>query len=204
MHSMYVKNYNTLPIKIIPNSTNDSDIANGGNVECLKTTANNIFLTQHDFDKNIFSSNPLYSMIIAFGVILLCVGIIISVLYRIPGLLSFIFLLLSFTTTLFILIYAGYTLSFGVIMGLFIGFCIAFISYFSIFSYIKKHFNSSHNYMLSIKKAIKEKIFKIFDINIIIFLLGICFTYFGTSELSPFGMSVIISVSIFIGVGLIL
>jgi SecD/SecF fusion protein len=195
-------NQPVLPIKSISYTAGVGDV-NENNFYYVSIKANTYY-NSHDFSNNIFDLNPLNSMILSALTIILLIGLIVSVLYRIPGLVAFLLSTCAIIVTVAILIASGYVISFGIILGIVLGYLLIIYSYFQLLSALKKNYRESENIIISLKKTIKDCFLKIFDLCLIMLIIALSFVYFGTLELSPFGMSLFILTSLFFIIGIVL
>jgi SecD/SecF fusion protein len=92
-------------------------------------------------------------MFVAIIVILLLIGILVSVLYRIPGALFFANLYSTVGFTLFFLTIAGKIISLGLLLGIVGGIIIAVASFFAIMQRMKKHTSKNDFVINAVKKG---------------------------------------------------
>jgi SecD/SecF fusion protein len=82
---------------------------------------NNTNEIKQSFANTLLGYSPVVGLIISLCLIILGIGIIVSILYRIPGLFGTITILGSFGLTLMILILSNYVVSLGLFLGLLVG-----------------------------------------------------------------------------------
>jgi SecD/SecF fusion protein len=140
---------------------------------------------------NVFGSPAILGSIIALSVIILIMGILVSILYRIPGVFGFGTILCSLSLTLFIMLATGYALSLGLLSGLFIGLIIGVISMFAIMERIKKQQQTGVGFDNSFKIGTRKGLLPAIDLHAILLLCGVCFIYFNRLELEIFGISIV-------------
>jgi hypothetical protein len=92
---------------------------------------NNTNTIENTLDNNVFGLKPIIGLICSIALIVLGIGIIVSLLYRVPGLFGFVTIIGAFGLTLMILILSNYTISLGMFFGLLVGVLGAFLSTFN-------------------------------------------------------------------------
>jgi SecD/SecF fusion protein len=125
-----VKNFAfELPLKVVnvayvpPPSTGSTGLFN--------TITNNISTIEQPFSSNVFGMKPIVGLVVSLGLILLGIGILISILYRVPGAFGIASIIATFGLTLMIMVLSNYVLSMGLFIGLLIGLFGATIALFS-------------------------------------------------------------------------
>lgn len=141
---------------------------------------------------NIMGNTPLMSTLIVLIVVSLLVGIIVSLLYKVPGLYAFG--TTSFTTilTMFLLFLGGHQFTVSLAMGLIIVLALGAFSVINLFERLKKQIGMTYDMQTSTKRAFMSAIMPCIDLHIIVLLLGIVLTYFGPSILISAGIVLII------------
>lgn len=132
------------------------------------------------------------SSILALGVFLMAVGIIVSVLYRIPGLFAFIPLLLSGTIALLLYATFGQTVDlfgFGALFAIFAGGagCLVYIV-----ETFRRHVRNSVSYAEAFRLAFKHTFMKVVDVHLMYLVLGLFLTYLGQYQESAYGIILIV------------
>jgi SecD/SecF fusion protein len=92
-------------------------------------------------------------LIVILSLIVLAVGVLVSVLYRIPGALFFATLMGSVTLTMFILVFSGKIISLAVILGVIAGVILSVASLFSVMQRMKKHISKEDFVLNGAKKG---------------------------------------------------
>jgi len=141
-------------------------------------------------DTTIFGTDPLLGSMIALLVVVLIIGVIISILYRIPGLIAYVMMLLSMSLVFFALMYSGYAISVTLIFGLLVGLISGMFIMISIFERAKKFLKRGSPIDVSLIKAFKNGSLMAIDINAIMLLIGLSFIYFGAFDLVAFGVTI--------------
>jgi SecD/SecF fusion protein len=180
-----ITNHQTLPLKPIltTGTANDSII--------VSTNAKIVDINK-SFLNNIFSIDPLLGAVIALFLIILMIGIIVSILYRVPGAYSIFFILLNIALTLVISISAGYTISLGILTAIFIGIILNLFCFNNISEKIKKFTYLNDLPEIGFKKGLKSSFWHTIDLHIISILACVGFVYFGVMDIQTFGVSLII------------
>jgi SecD/SecF fusion protein len=140
---------------------------------------------------NIFGSVAILWSVIALASVILLIGILVSVLYRIPGIFAFGTILCSLSLTLFIMLTTGYVLSLGLLAGLFVGLIVGTMSVFAIMERIKKRHQTGIGFDNAFKVGTKKGILPTIDLHAILLLCGVCFIYFNRLQLEIFGVSIV-------------
>jgi hypothetical protein len=118
-----------LPVKSLTVEPFSRELTNN---DCIYTNIlNNTNEVKQTFNSTIFGFQPIIGLILALSLIILSIGIIVSLLYRIPGIFAFLSIFASFGLTLMILVLSKYTLSIAMFIGLLIGILGSTISSFS-------------------------------------------------------------------------
>jgi SecD/SecF fusion protein len=151
-----------------------------------------IFNLDKSFASNIFSIDPLLGAVIALFAIILLIGVVVSVLYRVPGAFSVLFTILNIALTLVVCISVGYTISLGILTALFVGIMMNFLCFSNISEKIKKFTYLNDLLLLGFKKGMKSSFFHTIDIHAIAILSCIGFVYFGVLNFQAFGVALIV------------
>ncbi|MDR0674684.1 MAG: hypothetical protein LBF36_00210 [Mycoplasmataceae bacterium] len=184
-----IKNYN-FPLPIKPITLNGYQENNTNSI--FGSIDNNTNEIKQSFANTLLGYSPVVGLIISLCLIILGIGIIVSILYRIPGLFGTITILGSFGLTLMILILSNYVVSLGLFLGLLVGVLGSSLAIFSWCSRIKKLHRSGLLFDVAVRKGIKHGFLPTIDIHMIMLLLGICVSYFGTNQIDPFGNALLI------------
>lgn len=153
---------------------------------------------------NIFKNSATLSTFIVLLTIVLLIGLIVSILYRIPGMMAFGFMTLAASITTFAMFAAGFELSVGMLMGLIVTVCLATFSIVNFFERIKKQIALTYDMNVSLKRGFMSSILSCLDLHIIIILFGIVLVYFGPSALVSAGVALVIGALLSFGLVFIL
>lgn len=140
------------------------------------------------FSGNWFKSSPIVASIIAIAAIIIVIGIIISVLYRIPWLFAFGCLLATLSLTLLIMLFGGFTFSFVLFAGLLAVFICSSFTILLFMERMKKQIKEGITTTVGLKKVIKNTIFQAIDIHFVNLLIAVCFIFMGSLDLNIMGM----------------
>jgi hypothetical protein len=116
-----------LPIKAI---TTDG-YTEGNTKSILGNIDSNTSIIEQTFKNTAFGFSPIIGLIISLCLVILGIGIIVSILYRIPGAFGVITIIGSFGLTLMTLILSNYVVSLGLLLGLLVGVLGTTLSVFS-------------------------------------------------------------------------
>ncbi len=138
---------------------------------------------------------PTYlSTFLAIIVLILLVGIIVSILYRIPGLIATIISLLSFTISSLFYIGLGTPFSFNTFLSLSVFSLLSFVPNIMMLDYfkigIKTHLNLYNSFVFAIKKYARLSI----GYHLTALIIGLSFLFFGKYQLVSFG-SILVAAS---------
>lgn len=126
--------------------------------------------------------------LITILVIVLLIGIIVSVLYRFPGLIAWV--LSTFTLGVSAIIYES--LSIATVESTFLAYMIAYvisICFFIIFlEKVQQIYRTGISYRLSLFRGIRYYVTYSLDLHVVIFLFAISFVYFASFQLQTIGI----------------
>lgn len=131
------------------------------------------------FKNTIFNLDPLIAQILTLFFMVLLIGILVSIFYRIPGFFATLTLCVTIGFTLLILILTSHPLSFGLFMGIIAGIILYTFGIFLFFGKLHKQSISNSVLKTSYKKTISKTLLPIIDISIIGVIFSICLMYLG-------------------------
>jgi SecD/SecF fusion protein len=143
-------------------------------------------------NNSIISCPPVLGAIIALALMILAIGILVSILYRIPGTFIINSIMAIFSVVFMSFLFSGYVFTVATLIGLFIGLIVSTFSIINICERIKKHLYTHHTLNQSLTKSIKKGIFQVFDLHFVVMMVGVLFAYLGSSDLIPFGFTLIL------------
>lgn len=161
------------------------------------------------FTETIFGgSNVIGALSIGFLVYLIVLLIILALLYRTTGVMSWITMMFALAMTLLIVTAGATTITMSLIFGMFVLATISFMACLVIGGRIKRRLNSREDTQLMIKKGFMKSLLPITDISVITLIFGVCVTYIAPIGLNALGLVLItgafaIFISIFLLNGLI-
>ncbi len=154
----------------------------------------NIAKSRQRYAAPAFYDWPIFNiLLIVLSAIILLVGIIVSIIYRVPGIFSFLFAGLTFTGSLAFFNIFGFTFSFFSFMGLIIGTFLSFLIPFYIFKNFRKEINEGSSIYGAYIKTIKKYWKLALDTHIVPLLIAFSFLFFGKNNLVDFGALLTIS-----------
>jgi SecD/SecF fusion protein len=168
------------------------------------------FIKNHAFlynDKKIndglIVSNPFISTLIGIALIVLLIGIIVSILYRVPGLLYILNLISVCGLSIVLFVLTGKTISLGLTIGIITGIILLTLCFLLLMQRIKKHTMKEDFIINSLKKGFTKGVWQTIDILIVSLICGLCFLFFCGKLFADFGLSLLLfSVISIIGIGL--
>jgi preprotein translocase subunit SecD len=183
-----------LPTKILSQKVNDdfthADISQIGGI--CKLVATRMHQIDPTFSKNIFGFSPLLGAFIVLAAVILIIGIIIAVLYRIPGLFAFGFIMATGALVLMTMVLTGYVVSLGMLIGIFIGSIMGTFAVIGFMERIKKQIKAGVSFDSAFKKGMKRGILPSLDLHLVTLLASMCLVYFGSLEVSVLGISLLL------------
>lgn len=133
---------------------------------------------------------------LASGIVLLIVAIIVSILYRIPGLFGAFSIISSFGLSASLFVLLGINFSIPAVLGLFIA---TMVSVFSISLFMERTrnlFKRKNSVFDSLQTSIRKLMMTILDLNVTVIIFGLCLFFFGKGEVLDFGLVLILAPSI--------
>ncbi len=141
---------------------------------------------------NIMGNTPLLSTLIVFIAVNLLIGIIVCLLYKVPGLYAFGTTTFTTILTMVLLFLGGHQFTVSLVMGLIMILAVGALSVINLLERLKKQVAMTYDMQTSTKRAFMSAIMPCIDLHVIILLLGIVLTYFGPSILISAGIVLII------------
>ena len=181
-----------------PSFANRSVAETGGNSIFSLGSSINIKSILQDKISGLSAYN---SMFLAIGIILLLVGIIVSILYRIPGLFASLAMASAVTFTTGILTLLSFNFSFGLFLGITFITILSLASILLILERCRKRFIEKKPAFEAGVGSIRKTLISIIDIHIGAILIAIGLVFLGTNDLRDFGFAIIVgSVTSFLSV----
>ncbi len=143
---------------------------------------------------NTLITLPTYSAaFIGILAIILIIGIVVSVLYRVPGFVACLVTTLSFTLSCLIYSSLDLSFSFGSYLLLAIITILAYIPIIYILDYMRLGINKGYNLWNSFKYALRRFTKVVLGIYISLLIFGLVFLFFGFLQIQSFGVLLVIS-----------
>jgi len=144
------------------------------------------------FVDTIFGSNIIGALSLGFLIFLLALLIILAVLYRTTGVMSWISLMFMLSMTGLIATVGATTITMSLLFGLFVMSMVGFIAALSMCGRIRRRLCSNEDTSVAVIKGLKKSLWPLVDISVITLLFGICFTYIAPLNLNQLGVSLIV------------
>jgi len=144
------------------------------------------------FVDTIFGSNIIGALSLGFLIFLLALLIILAVLYRTTGVMSWITLMFMLSMTGLIATIGSTTITMSLLFGLFVMSMVGFIAALAMCGRIKRRICSNEDTSVAVIKGLKKSLWPLVDISFITLLFGICFTYIAPMNLNQLGVSLIV------------
>ncbi|MDE5545158.1 MAG: hypothetical protein K2I76_00950 [Malacoplasma sp.] len=184
------------------NNPNDSNAINNEGNNYLQSETRS---TTNYFGTNGWISNPFIetsvvstlstynSVFLASGVIILLIAVVVSVLYRIPGMLSAFSIIAAFGFSLSLLIVLKIDISIPSLLGLFVGTMVSVMSISMVMERIRRLLLQKNSVFDSIQTAIKKSMLSTVDLNVTIMVIGLTMFFIAKGELTNMGMTLLLS-----------
>lgn len=174
-----------------------SDITEGSTVGAQKVYNRyqeqyNYQYIQPSFNETIFGGNNVIG-ILSLGFILFLVAllIILAVLYRTTGIMSWICMLFALSMTLLISTVSSMAISMSLLFGMFTMAIVGFMACLAICERMRRRLHSREDTQLMIKKTFRKSLLPIVDFSVITLIFGVCFTYIAPISLNQLGIVLI-------------
>ena len=153
----------------------------------------NVSVINPDFDASILQiRTATITTIIAIAVLTLIIGIVISVLYRIPGFVSFAWMIAPIGLMFLILFLSGFGLSLGLLVGVLITLIISSISLICILNRMKSQYISHKTLDQSVNRAFRSSFLTTLDFHVIGFIAGVSMLFFPMGQIATLGLTLIV------------
>ena len=153
----------------------------------------NVSVINSDFDGSVLQiKTAIITTIVAIAVLLLIIGIVVSVLYRIPGFVSFAWLITPLGLMFLILFLSGFGLSLGLLVGVLITLIISSISLICILNRMKSQHVSHKTLDQSVNRAFSSSFLTTLDFHVIGFIAGVSMLFFPMAQIAALGLTLIV------------
>ena len=140
------------------------------------------------FSNSWYKGSPLLSSIIAIVAVIVLVGVLISILYRIPWLLALGCILLTLSVTVFLMLFGGYAISIGFFAGILAVLACSTLTACLFMERMKKQIKNGITPLLGFKRTVRNTILQGIDIHFVSLLVGVLFIFMGNLDLNTMGM----------------
>ncbi len=145
------------------------------------------------FNETIFGGSNLVGILsLGFLIFLVALLIILALLYRTTGVMSWICMIFALSMTLLIATIGSSMITMSLMFGLFTVALAGFIAAIAICERMKRRLNSREDTQVIIKKTFKGSLLPVTDISIITLIFGVCMTYIAPISFNPMGLALII------------
>ncbi len=132
------------------------------------------------------------STMLSLGIVVIMIAIIVSVLYRIPGIFGAFAIIASSVFSASLLVVLNINFSISTIVGLLVGILCCTMSVCLFVERMRKSFKDRHSVFDSLMNTFKKSLFTIIDINVLPLLLGLGLVFVGKGEIIDFGLVLIL------------
>lgn len=145
------------------------------------------------FIDSIFGGQHLVGILsLGFLIFLVALLIILAVLYRTTGIMSWICLMFALSMSLLIATSGSAVISMSMLFGLFTIAIAGFISCLAICGRLRRRLFSREDTQVMINKAFKKSLLPVLDVSIISLIFGVCFIYIAPISLNALGLMLVI------------
>lgn len=153
----------------------------------------NVSLIDPDFNKSVLQiDNASLTTLIAIIVLMLIIGIVVSVLYRIPGFVSFIWMILPIGLLPLIMFLSGFGLSLCLLISVLITMMISSVAMICLLNKIKSNHIKHKTLNQSIKFGFKQSLLTILDFHVVGLIAGAVMLFFPMGQIFALGMCLIV------------
>ena len=144
------------------------------------------------FTETIFGGSNLVGMLsLGFLIFLIALLIILAVLYRTTGVMSWICMIFALSMTGLIATAGATVISMSLLIGLFTMAIAGFVASLAICGRIKRRLFSHEDTQLMIKKTFKKSLLPVVDVTVLTLIFGVCMTYIAPISLNALGLILI-------------
>ena len=184
----------TLPVQFLQSPAN----ANITNKDEFKLNGTG-WISNPYIKEGVTKLSSYHAILIASGVILLIIAIIVSVLYRIPGIMGSFAIISSIVFSAALLVVLKANFSIGTIIGLMIGSLIAIVCVSFTMERVRRLLHQKNSVFDSIQTALKKSLMTTIDINATTIILALSLFFFSKGELSDLGLSLVLTPLLILG-----
>ena len=142
--------------------------------------------------KNIFNLDAYESTMLSLGVSILMIGIIVSVLYRIPGLFGGFSIIASAVFSAALLVVLKINFSISTFTGLIAAIVSSTLSVVIFMERVRKLIKDRHSVFDATQTAFKKSLLSVIDVHLIVLLFGLGSVFIGKGEIVDFGLVLIV------------
>ena len=153
----------------------------------------NVAIVKNSLGKSVVQiSEPAVTSIICLAVIVLIIGIIVSILYRVPGFILWVCQLTPIALIFLIMGLCGYPLSLGIVIAAMISFIASSVASILLLNKMKRNHLSHKTMDQAVNNAYLKSFFTTLDSFAVVLLLGIAPIFFPGTSIMVFGLALII------------
>ena len=153
----------------------------------------NVSLINPDFNKSALQiSNASLTTLIAIIALMLIIGIMVSILYRVPGFVSFIWMILPVGLLPLIMFLSGFGLSLCLLIGILITMIVSSTGMICLLNKIKSNHVKHKTLNQSIKFGFKHSLLTILDFHVISLIAGAVMLLFPIGQIFALGICLIV------------
>ena len=160
-------------------------------VKDYKSPFTGLILGSH-LSKNIFNLDAYESTMLSLGVSILMIGIIVSVLYRIPGLFGGFAITASAVFSAALLVVLKINFSISTFTGLIAAIVSSTLSVVIFMERVRKLIKDRHSVFDATQTAFKKSLLSVIDVHLIVLLFGLGSVFIGKGEIVDFGLVLIV------------
>lgn len=144
------------------------------------------------FTETIFGGSNLVGMLsLGFLLFLIALLVILAVLYRTTGVMSWICMIFALSMTGLIATAGATAISMSLLLGLFTMAIAGFIASLAVCGRMKRRLLSHEDTQLMIQKTFKKSLLPVVDVTVLTLIFGVCMTYIAPMSLNALGLVLI-------------
>lgn len=177
-----------ISLPLMSDSRNESRIRQNG----IDSNVN-VSLIYSDFDKSALQiGDASVTTLIAIILLMLIIGIVVSILYRVPGFVSFIWMILPVGLLPLIMFLSGFGLSLCLLIGILITMMVSSVTMICLLNKIKSNHTKHKTLNQSIKFGFKQSLLTILDFHVVSLIAGAVMLFFPMGQIFALGMCLIV------------
>lgn len=186
---LYQFHNTVVPLRMFPNILNAEGLQSSTYYNEAIGTA---WIQQPYLANSVTTLSSYEATFLASGVILLLIAIIVSLLYRVPGVFGAFSIISTFVLSASLLVLLNINFSLPAVLGLFVGLLISIASISVFMERVRRYFAQRNSVFDSLQTGLKKTMMTIVDFNVSAILFGLAMFFLGANEIVDFGLVLIL------------